>query len=170
MESRGAFRSPALLLALLTLLIDLGCARGLRSAEAPTAPEAAVPSASLSGGGLAAVQRHIAEREYRASRNGHGLQAPNRRHNLRTYFGASGIRVHDRTAAGSPELLAIEPGFTAARFASSQPYRDAAALGRLTDSLRRAGVAEGDLALATVTELASPTMPSRRRVAPRPRS
>ncbi len=107
MKSPDAFRSPALLLALLPLLVDLGCTGGLRSVEAPTAPEAALPSASLSGDGLAAAQRHIAEREYRASPNGQGLQAPNRRHNLRTYFGPSGIRVHDRTAAGSPELLGL---------------------------------------------------------------
>ncbi len=113
MESRGAFRGPTLLLVrltllvALTLLVDLGCAGELRSAEAPTAPEAALPSASPLGDGLAAMQRHIAEREYQASANGQGLQAPNRRHNLRTYFGPSGIRVHDRTAAGSPELLGL---------------------------------------------------------------
>ena len=38
---------------------------------------------------LAVAQRHIAEREYRASANALGLQAPNRAHNLRTYFDAS---------------------------------------------------------------------------------
>lgn len=46
------------------------------------------------------MQRYIAEREYRASRNERGLQAPNRAHNLRTWFEPDGIRVHDRTAAG----------------------------------------------------------------------
>src|SRR5262249_48790319 len=56
---------------------------------------------------LARAQREIAEREYRASENGSGLQAPNRAHDLRTYFERTGIRVHDRTAAGSPELLAL---------------------------------------------------------------
>src|SRR5205814_401512 len=34
-------------------------------------------------------------------------QAPNRAHNLRTYFEKTGIRVHDRTAEGSPELLRL---------------------------------------------------------------
>jgi hypothetical protein len=58
-------------------------------------------------GWMARAQRGIAEREYRASRNSNGLQAPNRAHNLRTYFDGSGIRVHDRTAAGSPELLSL---------------------------------------------------------------
>ena len=65
------------------------------------------------------------------------------------------------------ELLAIEPGFTLARFTNSQPHRDTAALGRLVDSLGRAGIAEGGATAAT--ELAPPNMPSRRRIAPRPR-
>ena len=55
----------------------------------------------------ARVQRGLAEKEYHASRNRVGLQAPNRAHDLRTYFDASGIRVHDRRAAGSPELLSL---------------------------------------------------------------
>jgi tetratricopeptide (TPR) repeat protein len=67
------------------------------------------------------------------------------------------------------ELLAIEPGFEIARFARCQPYRDPAVLARLTGSLRRAGIAEGAGAPPTVSELAPPSMPSRRRVAPRPR-
>src|SRR5262249_19551855 len=58
-------------------------------------------------GWLAEAQRRIAEREDEASRDGDALQAPNRAQNLRTYFGAVGIRVHDRTAAGSPDLLAL---------------------------------------------------------------
>ena len=58
-------------------------------------------------GWLARAQREIAEREYEASDDGRGLQAPNRAHNLRTWFEPGGVRVHDRTAAGSPELLAL---------------------------------------------------------------
>src|SRR5882672_1698152 len=54
---------------------------------------------------LATAREQIAAREYRASANGDVLQAPNRAHNLRTYFANTGIRVHDRTASGSPELL-----------------------------------------------------------------
>jgi len=53
------------------------------------------------------VQKELATREYQASENGAGLQAPNRAQDLRTYFDARGIRVHDRTAPGSPELLAL---------------------------------------------------------------
>ncbi len=68
------------------------------------------------------------------------------------------------------QLLAIDSGFTVPRFASSQPYRDAAAFARLTDSLRRAGIVEGDPALASDIGLAAPNAPSRRRVAPRPRT
>ncbi len=56
---------------------------------------------------LERAQRHLAEREYHATDNGQGLQAPNRAHNLRTYFEKTGIRVHDRTAGGSPELLQL---------------------------------------------------------------
>ena len=56
---------------------------------------------------LGRLQSALADYEYHASENNHGLQAPNRSHNLRTYFDASGIRVHDRTAADSPELMAL---------------------------------------------------------------
>jgi hypothetical protein len=56
---------------------------------------------------LEGAQRHIEEREYWASDSREGLQAPNRNKNFRTYFEASGIRVHDRTAIGSPELLEL---------------------------------------------------------------
>ena len=45
------------------------------------------------------VQQGLAEAEYHASRNGQGLQAPNRAHNLRTFFDSAGIRIHSRTAA-----------------------------------------------------------------------
>jgi hypothetical protein len=76
-------------------------------AAAPPPLESA-PAAEPSDGWLARAQQHLADREYRASENGQGLQAPNRRHNLRTYFEPTGIRVVDRTAAGSPELLRLE--------------------------------------------------------------
>jgi len=56
---------------------------------------------------LARVQEHIAQREYNASGSRAGLQAPNRRHNLRTYFEPTGVRVHDRTASGNPVLAAM---------------------------------------------------------------
>ena len=51
------------------------------------------------------AQYSIARQEYAASRNDRGLQAPNRAHNLRTYFEPWGVRVEDRTADGSPELV-----------------------------------------------------------------
>src|SRR5688572_30020028 len=56
---------------------------------------------------LTRAQQHIADREYHASENEEGLQAPNRAHSLRTYFEATGVRVYDRTAEGSPELLRL---------------------------------------------------------------
>jgi hypothetical protein len=72
----------------------------------PHAPRPAGPQ-GIEDGWLGRAQRGLAEREYQASRNRAGLQAPNRAHDLRTYFEPSGIRVHDRTAAGSPELLSL---------------------------------------------------------------
>jgi hypothetical protein len=78
---------------------------GLGIPEAPAAPPVGGSQALPGGGWAASMARHVAEREYRASANDAGLQAPNRRHNLRTYFGPTGIRVHDRTAPGEPRLL-----------------------------------------------------------------
>ncbi|MEO5618694.1 MAG: FG-GAP-like repeat-containing protein [Candidatus Eisenbacteria bacterium] len=46
-------------------------------------------------------------REYQASRNSEGLQAPNRAHDLRTYFEPAGIRIVDRAASEPTELLAL---------------------------------------------------------------
>src|SRR5262245_64160701 len=57
---------------------------------------------------LASARRLLSEREYRASENGGGLQAPNRRHELRTYFAATGVRVHDRERPGEPRLFSLE--------------------------------------------------------------
>jgi len=71
---------------------------------APARP--AVP-ADGSGDGLARAQRWIAEREYWASPGPEGLQAPNRTQNLRSVFGPRGLRVRDRTAPGSPELVTL---------------------------------------------------------------
>jgi len=54
------------------------------------------------------MQRSIEAREYEASRTDRGLQAPNRNHGLRTYFGSTGIRVNDRSSqGGDPELLEL---------------------------------------------------------------
>ncbi len=103
-----------LLVSLATAASLLGCGWGTGAG----APEASAlrpqpqQAASVTAQGtpddwLGRVQRGLAEREYRASRSHAGLQAPNRAQNLRTYFEASGIRVHDRTAAGSPELLSL---------------------------------------------------------------
>src|SRR5262245_45789450 len=71
----------------------------VRSSAPPAVPE--LPSQAWQG----SIEEQLAAHEYRASRNSDGLQAPNRAHNLRTYFDAHGVRVHDRTAEGAPELL-----------------------------------------------------------------
>ena len=119
MDAHPALRSSAVYLALLPVLLlllllgELSCGGGpsgiIRAAvpsDVSAAPEQA--SAEPTDRGFAAAQRHLAQREYRTSENGEGLQAPNRVHNLRTYFDATGIHVHDRTRAGSPELLALQ--------------------------------------------------------------
>ncbi len=58
-------------------------------------------------GSLTQAPRQVAEQEYQARRARRGLQAPNRIHNLRAYFEPEGVRLHDRTAAGEPELMAL---------------------------------------------------------------
>jgi len=73
----------------------------------PAAPAAQALPAGAQADFLPRVQGMIAAKEYEASASAAGIQAPNRAHNLRTYFGPSGIRVLDRTASGSPELLAL---------------------------------------------------------------
>ena len=98
--------TPNLIVSLLTLLSLMlqGCALIPERVDTLTSvAELEEPEVGF----LARAQRHIEEREYRASENSEGLQAPNRAHNLRTYFGPSGIRVHDRTQAGSPELFEL---------------------------------------------------------------
>ncbi|HXV37524.1 MAG TPA: hypothetical protein VEC18_10260, partial [Myxococcota bacterium] len=55
----------------------------------------------------AGIPHEIAEREYRASAIRGGLQAPNRAHDLRTYFETSGIRVHSRTGDSDSALLSL---------------------------------------------------------------
>jgi hypothetical protein len=56
---------------------------------------------------LATARHNITLREYRATENAVGLQAPSRRHALRTYFEPTGIRVVDRVADGSPLLFTL---------------------------------------------------------------
>ncbi len=58
-------------------------------------------------GWLSSMQHDLAAYEYHASENGHGLQAPNRAQNLRTYFEPTGIRLYDRTRMESPELAGL---------------------------------------------------------------
>ncbi|HVN40165.1 MAG TPA: integrin alpha [Myxococcota bacterium] len=71
---------------------------------------------------LADAQRQIEAREYHASETPHGLQAPNRAHDLRTFFDASGIRVQDRTAPGDVRLLSLSlAGFGRGKRLASVP-------------------------------------------------
>ena len=72
----------------------------------PPARQTSLPS-GVSEEWWSRVQRGIARHEYQPRENDKGLQAANRAHNLRTYFDSTGIRVQDRTTAGSPELAAL---------------------------------------------------------------
>ena len=81
------------------------CAHGQRSSACKViASEAPLPEGA-SRDGWGGVQRGITAAEYRASENERGLQAPNRAHGLRTWFEATGIRVHDRGAMGGDSLV-----------------------------------------------------------------
>ena len=84
----------------------IAATRGPAAGDVETAAESSLPSGA-SGDWWRRVQRGLAATEYHPSRNAKGLQAPNRAHNLRTYFGARGIRLHDRTAVGGPELAGL---------------------------------------------------------------
>src|SRR5687767_10459061 len=62
----------------------------------------AAPIATPGEPWLAEAQRELAQREYRASTNETGLQAPNRAQGFRTYFDSDGIHVVARSATGEP--------------------------------------------------------------------
>ncbi|MBK7952130.1 MAG: FG-GAP repeat protein [Deltaproteobacteria bacterium] len=69
--------------------------------DAPIAP--ASPGPDL----IERAQSHLAQREYWASATDEGLQAPNRAHDLRSYFGARGVSVEDRDATERTPLVAL---------------------------------------------------------------
>ena len=104
------YHSPLVLSGLL-FCVSTGCVESsalrvsddVSHGDTPPPLEARLPGGA-SESWWSSVQRGLAEAQYHPRENGQGLQAPNRAHNLRTYFGPTGIRLHDRTAAGSPEL------------------------------------------------------------------
>jgi hypothetical protein len=101
-------RWTSIALATAAAAATLGALRGALGPETRPAPDAPRSESGPPEGGVRTLlARHLAEREYRSSDNESGLQAPNRRHNLRTYFARDGIRVHDRTAPGEPRLLGL---------------------------------------------------------------
>jgi len=96
----------------------LGVVMGLGGCAGPAPPRPAQSGSPVSDHGALAgsdvsleasrsLLADVARREYHARRTPAGLQAPNRQHALRTFFAPSGIRVVDRTAPGSPELVAL---------------------------------------------------------------
>ncbi len=54
---------------------------------------------------MSSIQEQIQEKEYFISKNKKGIQAPNRSHNLRTYFSKKGIEVYSRTSKDSDVFL-----------------------------------------------------------------
>ena len=74
--------------------------------RAPAAPPQPRPAAGVSNDLLGSLQRGIEAREYEATVNAEGLQAPNRAHGFRTYFEPTGIRVVERSAR-STGLVAL---------------------------------------------------------------
>ncbi|MGH7289524.1 MAG: tetratricopeptide repeat protein, partial [Myxococcota bacterium] len=88
--------------------------------------------------------------------------------NVRVLLAAALVETGRKEAAQAVvrEILSFEPGFSLARFAVAQPYRDAEPLDRLLASARTAGLGNrGSEAGAAVI----PLSPSRQRVPPRPR-
>jgi hypothetical protein len=122
---------------LLALAASLLLSAGLRAAAPPAA--ASSPDASW----LTKAQQNIAQREYRASENGQGLQAPNRAHDLRTYFDPNGIRVYDRTAAESRELLRLSlAGVGRGEAITAAPFGDQVVAHESRVEIRRPGIVE----------------------------
>lgn len=96
--------------------------------------------AALSGSWIASAQREITAREYQASENKEGLQAPNRAHDLRTYFEPTGIRIHDRTRPGSPELVSLRLSGIGRSYFGGIEALDPVAPGSLSSNGRRVEV------------------------------
>ncbi len=112
MKSRKTGKRIATTTALLVLACSIRADRvGAADTAARPGPSALAqsrPSPEKDLDVLSQAQSHIAAREYWASETQDGLQAPNRRHGLRSYFEPAGLRVHDRTAAGSPRLFGLQ--------------------------------------------------------------
>ena len=146
MKSRKTGKRIATAAALLVLACSIRADRVGAADTAPRPEPSALaqsrPAPEKDLGVLSQAQSHIAAREYWASETQDGLQAPNRRHGLRSYFEAAGLRVHDRTAAGSPRLFGLElvglgRGELLSRVAAGKVTHAAARL-----EIRRAGLVE----------------------------
>ena len=79
----------------------------LASRPAPAAPLPPQQPPSTSEDWLAGVRREIAASEYELRPSADGLQAANRAHGMRSYFGPTGVRVVDRSVEEVP-LVALE--------------------------------------------------------------
>lgn len=71
-----------------------------------SAKTTSVPSdGRISSAMATTLEAHLAAREYWASETKEGIQAPNRAHDLRTYFGAGGVRLIDRDDEARTQLV-----------------------------------------------------------------
>ena len=57
---------------------------------------------------LAQAQKELEAREYFVMDNGQGLEAPNRKHNFRSYFSHQGLKVKERKSTESKPILSMQ--------------------------------------------------------------
>ena len=95
------YRLRCFFLLLLLGLLGIPLAAATPSSTTPTLPQGTTTD------WWGAVQQDLQAREYHVSATAAGLQAPNRRHNFRTYFEPKGIRVVEREEGEHKDLLRL---------------------------------------------------------------
>ena len=106
----GAWWSGACFIVLVGAALGAGCAGSDPSSESESsahqalgATEEPTPDSDWRRRAASAIEA----REYTASRTALGLQAPNRRHRLRTYFDPEGVRVFDRRSDDAGPIVGL---------------------------------------------------------------
>ena len=102
---------------------DLGSFGASRETEGLVSPEPGVSSPqpdALASAGTKTIEASIRQREYEITpaRDGSqpAYQAPNRAHNLRTYFDADGVRIRPRTGDAGQKTTGWEVGLRLAAY------------------------------------------------------
>jgi len=93
---------------------------GLLAVLSSWAVQAETPELTPGSSWMTEAQRELAQREYQASANDVGLQAPNRAHGFRTYFDEQGIRLVARSADSEPLASIALIGYGRQPLASKQ--------------------------------------------------